>query len=79
MFGEEADDPSIQPEITARFRAGDIRHCFADISRARELLGYEPTIAYRDGIAELIDWVKTQKAVDRTGSAIDELKNRNLV
>lgn len=79
LCGNRAGDSSIQPKITGRFRTGDIRHCYADITRARELLGYEPSIAYRDGVPGLIEWVRTQKSVDRTGSAIDELQKRELV
>lgn len=74
-----ADDPDLQPEIVGRFRAGDIRHCVADISRARKLLGYEPTIEYSEGLDELIEWVRTQKAVDLSEQAHRELTERKLV
>lgn len=74
-----AADPATAPEIVGRFRAGDIRHCYADITRARELLGYEPTIAYNDGLDELIEWVRSQTADDRTDQAYRELADRRLV
>ncbi len=38
------------------FRAGDVRHSLADISKARELLGYEPTYRIDEGLAEAMDW-----------------------
>jgi UDP-N-acetylglucosamine/UDP-N-acetyl-alpha-D-glucosaminouronate 4-epimerase len=38
------------------FRAGDIRHSLADISKARRLLGYEPSHRVREGLAEAMDW-----------------------
>ncbi|MCL5270178.1 MAG: NAD-dependent epimerase/dehydratase family protein [bacterium] len=79
LHPERRDDPALQPAIEHRFRAGDIRHCYADITRARALLGYEPTIAYEDGLTELIEWVRTQRAVDRTETAIRELADRRLV
>src|SRR3954466_11891542 len=36
----------IEPEITGKYRMGDIRHCFADISLAQQVLGYEPEVAF---------------------------------
>ena len=68
----------IEPEVTAKFRAGDIRHCFADISRARELLGFEPSVSLADGMAELAEWLETQTADDRVESATAELVQRGL-
>jgi dTDP-L-rhamnose 4-epimerase len=69
-----------EPEITQRFRAGDIRHCFADISRIRDLLGYAPRYAFRDGVAELVGWVAEQQGVaDRLPEATRELSARGLV
>lgn len=76
--GREAD-PALQPKIVGRFRAGDIRHCYADISKARRLLGFEPRVAYADGLAGLIEWVKLQQSVDRTDAAMAELTERKLV
>lgn len=70
---------NIDPEITENFREGDIRHCIADISKARKLLGYEPTIALEDGLKELLDWVGNQKADDRLQTAAAELAAHSLV
>ena len=50
-------------DIVQKFRAGDIRHCFADISRIRSLLGYEPRYRFADGVRELVRWVSQQKGV----------------
>jgi len=52
----------ISPLVTGKYRAGDIRHCFADISAARELLAYEPRITFADGIRELVEWLHCQEA-----------------
>lgn len=79
LHPERKDDPTLQPRIPGRFRAGDIRHCIADIGKARRLLGYEPRIAYSDGLDELIGWIKTQTAEDRTETAFQELEQRKLV
>jgi dTDP-L-rhamnose 4-epimerase len=67
-----------RPEVTGKFRAGDIRHCFADISAARELLGYEPRVELADGMRELAGWLETQTADDRVDAATAELTARGL-
>lgn len=69
----------IEPEIVAKYRAGDIRHCVADISRARNLLGYEPLVRLEQGIPELLEWVRQQQAEDRVSKATSELETRQLV
>jgi len=56
VLGEE-----VEPEITSRYRVGDIRHCFGDIGRARELLGYEPRVGLDEGMAELVGWLREQE------------------
>jgi dTDP-L-rhamnose 4-epimerase len=68
----------LEPEVTGTFRSGDIRHCFADITLARELLGYEPHVALEDGMAELAAWLETQTAEDRVEDAAAELVARGL-
>lgn len=50
----------IFPEINGRYRAGDIRHCFADISKAERLLGFRPEVSINNGLADLSDWLKEQ-------------------
>ena len=70
--------PELGPETTGKYRVGDIRHCFADISLARELLGFEPTVHLEDGIGELADWVASQTADDRVERASQELAARGL-
>ena len=69
----------LEPEILSKARAGDIRHCFADISLARERLGFEPTQDMRAGMVELAEWVRRQRAVDRVAQARQELEARGLV
>jgi dTDP-L-rhamnose 4-epimerase len=68
----------IAPEVTGEFRVGDIRHCFADVSLARETLGFEPQVSLDAGIAELADWLAGQTAVDRVDEATAELARRGL-
>lgn len=69
----------IKPELTGRYREGDIRHCVADISRARHQLGYEPKVSLEEGIPELLEWVRSQEADDRVMVATAELEQRGLV
>ena len=69
----------LQPEIQGRYRAGDIRHCFADISRATAVLGYRPEVPLETGLAELGGWLEGQRTEDRTEAAADELRQRGLV
>lgn len=68
----------VAPEVVGKFRAGDIRHCFADITKARDLLGFTPTVAFRDGIRELTGWVRAQEAADMVAQAQRELESRGL-
>jgi dTDP-L-rhamnose 4-epimerase len=68
----------VEPHVTGKFRAGDIRHCFADISLARELLEYEPTVALDQGMAELAEWLEGQVAEDNVEIAAEELATRGL-
>ena len=70
---------NIEPDIVGKYREGDIRHCVADISRARALLGYEPQVRLEQGIPELLDWVREQTATDQVAQATAELETRQLV
>jgi dTDP-L-rhamnose 4-epimerase len=68
----------IEPDISGKYRVGDIRHCFADISRARAVLGYEPAVSLEDGMIELAEWLRDQAAEDRVADASRELAARGL-
>ena len=72
------DAEEIEPDITGRFRVGDIRHCFADITRAQTVLGYEPQITLEAGLMELAGWLSGQTAFDRAAEANAELAARGL-
>jgi dTDP-L-rhamnose 4-epimerase len=71
--------PDLQPQVTGRYRAGDIRHCFADVGRVREVLGFEPEEDFEEGLAELAEWLAGEVAVDRVDQATEELARRGLV
>ncbi|MFA9479254.1 NAD-dependent epimerase/dehydratase family protein [Phycisphaerales bacterium AB-hyl4] len=68
----------IEPRVSGEYRQGDIRHCFADIERARRVLGYEPRVAFEDGLAELATWLSRQPAEDQVDRARAELSTRGL-
>jgi dTDP-L-rhamnose 4-epimerase len=69
----------LEPELTGEYRAGDIRHCFADASLARRLLGYEARVPLEEGIAELAHWVARQELGERGDQAVADLRSRGLV
>ncbi|HSE48718.1 MAG TPA: NAD-dependent epimerase/dehydratase family protein [Terriglobales bacterium] len=68
----------IAPEITQKYRAGDIRHCFADIAQARATLGYEPRVRFADGMRELVEWLRSQSAEDHAAEAAAQLNAYGL-
>jgi len=69
---------AIEPQILNQYREGDIRHCFADISKAQRLLGYQPTVMFENGIGDLVEWLRQQSAEDRVEAATAELEARGL-
>lgn len=71
--------PQVRPHITGRFRVGDIRHCFADVTRARDVLGFEARIGFDEGLRELVDWLASESAIDLSAVALEELTSRGLV
>jgi dTDP-L-rhamnose 4-epimerase len=76
---ERALGVAIPLEITGKYRSGDIRHCFADISAAAEHLGYQPEVDLRQGIEELVGWLRSQPATDNLGQAMEQLNAYGLV
>lgn len=69
----------LQPEITGRYRAGDIRHCFADISRAQKVLNWTPRMTLEQGLQDLAGWLEGQTTPDRVMEARGELAARGLM
>jgi dTDP-L-rhamnose 4-epimerase len=70
---------NLEPEIVAKYREGDIRHCVSDISRARRKLGYAPSVTLEQGMPELLKWVREQTPEDQVRKATAELETRHLV
>jgi dTDP-L-rhamnose 4-epimerase len=72
------DKSYIAPEVSGKYRVGDIRHCYADITRARNVLGYQPSVDLDDGLVDLAEWLSGQSADDRVEQASAELTARGL-
>ena len=72
------DRRNLAPQLTHDYRMGDIRHCFADISLARERLGYEPRVTLERGIEQLSEWLANQVATDRVAEHQADLRTRGL-
>jgi dTDP-L-rhamnose 4-epimerase len=70
--------PELTPELTGSYRMGDIRHCFADIALARELLDYTPRVSFEAGLVELAQWLEHEIATDHVSQAHAELTARGL-
>jgi dTDP-L-rhamnose 4-epimerase len=68
----------IVPEVCGKYRVGDIRHCFADISKAKAVLGYTPRISLEQGLVEIAEWLEGQTAEDKVTEARNELAARGL-
>jgi dTDP-L-rhamnose 4-epimerase len=68
----------IEGEIVDQYRAGDIRHCYADTGTAERLLGFRASVSLEEGMKDLVGWVADQEAVDRVEHATTELAERGL-
>jgi dTDP-L-rhamnose 4-epimerase len=68
----------VTPIISNKCRVGDVRHCYADITKARNLLGYEPEMTHEAGFRELADWLRGQEAEDKADTMLKELSAYGL-
>ena len=67
-------------DISKQYRIGDIRHNKADITKARELIGFRPKVSFEFGIKKFVEWVKSQEVCsDKYDQSIDEMKNKGLM
>lgn len=66
-------------KVTNEFRANDIRHCFADISKANKLLKWQPKINLSEGLKELISWSDVTRADDFFEQSEKELRSKSLL
>lgn len=68
----------LAPIISNKYRAGDIRHCFADLSKAERLLGYQPQVTHEQGFQELALWLAEQESEDKAETMLKELSTYGL-
>lgn len=79
MLAGAMEVPGLVPDVLHKARSGDIRHCFADIGKARSLLGYEPVHRLEDSLDEIVAWVRGSTAIDRGITMRHELEFMGLV
>lgn len=79
LLARAMDAEHLQPEILGKFRAGDIRNCFADIGKARALLGFEPQHRLEDSLGPFVEWVRQSPATDNGSRMRQQLEERGLV
>lgn len=71
---------NIAPEVLNRYRVGDIRHCFGDISKIERTFGFRPRRSMDQGMEELIAWVShARPPVDRSAESLEQLARGRLV
>lgn len=78
MIKKLGRENTVKPNIVGKFRAGDIRHCFADITKIKHKLGFSPIVSFENGMDDLIDWAKEQTPADNFEAAFSELKSKGL-
>jgi len=73
-------ESSLKPIVVGKYREGDIRHCYADLSKIKAKLGYQPSKNLEEGISEFVQWVKHQRNIlDLSDEASKELASRKLL
>jgi dTDP-L-rhamnose 4-epimerase len=72
-------DRAIEPDIVQQYRAGDIRHCYADVTLAERLLGFRAEISFERGMRDVLPWLEAQEARDDVDAAKAALLARGLV
>ena len=69
---------SVDINIVKKYREGDIRHCYADISKIRDQLGFQPKVKFEKGISEFVGWVRGEEAKDQFEKSSRELEEKGL-
>jgi len=69
----------LAPQLMNKYRAGDIRHCYGDPARAREVLGFQARYTFEEGLPALIDWCRREQPEDKVEDSLQELERRRLV
>jgi dTDP-L-rhamnose 4-epimerase len=70
----------VKISVSGKYRFGDIRHNYADLSKIENVLGFSPKFDFLSGITSFVNWVKTQKVMeDKYETSIQELENKGLI
>ena len=70
----------IKISVSGKYRLGDIRHNYADLSKIRSELGFSPKFDFISGITLFVNWVKTQEVMeDKYEISIQELESKGLI
>ena len=73
-------DGKAEPVVNAQFRAGDIRHCFADTRRAESVLSFRAATPFETGLPRFLDWAAEEEGVlDLVEQGMSELKAKGLI
>jgi dTDP-L-rhamnose 4-epimerase len=75
LFGAD-----LTPHISNQFRKGDIRHCYADIAKAKHLMNFQALTGLKRGLLDLVEWAKSHGwgAIDLFEKALIELREKQL-
>ena len=71
---------NVNINISGKYRLGDIRHNYADLTKTTSTLGFVPEVDFKDGIIRFVEWVKTQEIQsDKYKDTLIKLKNKGLI
>ena len=71
---------NVKISVSGKYRYGDIRHNYADLSKIENVLGFSPKFDFFSGITSFVNWVKTQEVMeDKYEISIQELKNKGFI
>jgi dTDP-L-rhamnose 4-epimerase len=79
LKGARSDGGGGNVRVSGHYRVGDIRHCYANLEKARWRLRYQPSVSLADGLREFLVWVQSQPLLDRTDEAARELLSAGLL
>lgn len=68
-----------KPIVLNKFREGDTRHCYSNITKIKNRLGFEPKMTFEQGIKDLIEWVRAEDACDFVEEAKGILFQKGLL
>jgi|TARA_B110000003_G_C16651264_1_gene534203 dTDP-L-rhamnose 4-epimerase len=73
-------DSDVNISVSGKYRLGDIRHNYADLSKIENVLGFIPKFDFVTGLTFFVNWVKTQEVVeDNYDKSVAELRNKGLI